>query len=744
VEYKSQIFSKIKMGKIKTIFFLLFFLAISTLNHAQNGLDAEIISGDINVCSSGSTEATIKIQFQGETPFFYKLKITDQDGSRTIINQVRNTDVDADNTLTTTVVLTKEVPAGESSTSSVIIVSEMSIDETTWVETTDPGITFTNWAMPAPNAGTNIDSCGLTATLDASPDPLSTNYYWETSVEGELSDPININSTYSVTGTGTYQLTFTQENGVCLAQDNVEVIFRGSPSASISTTSEVCGATSQEATINLTFEGTDSPWSFTITDNNNNPITGTSSTTSHTVPVSVQGETTYSLFRIEDNNGCMALPEGLTGNAVVTDLLPETNAGQDALICGLSTELAAIPDQGTGMWSSSAPQVTISTPSDPNSQISVSGQGNYTLTWTENINGCENSDQVEIQFKAFPEISFSESETHICEGDETGFPFSIAGDNGPWTLDYTIKENAQSETIEESSATLAFSPATTTDIHLTTITDNFGCSSELTDGLTVLVDKMPTPIAGNDFAVCGLETSLNAEMSSAAQYGEWQFPSSGIDTNPKATYKSTNWGSVTLTWVETNGLCTASDELLVRFDEPPIADAGEDFTIYNQSQTIVRARHPVASTDNWTGEWYISEGSGSISNPTEKDATLTQLTHGTTELEWKVTNGVCPPVSDQLVLTVKGLTYYTGISPTPRDGLNDFFSIKGAHTIPQNELIVFDQNGKVVYRASNLEENNQWEGTDSGGAPLENGIYYFIFKGNGIDPVKDYIVIKRN
>jgi gliding motility-associated-like protein len=95
-----------------------------------------------------------------------------------------------------------------------------------------------------------------------------------------------------------------------------------------------------------------------------------------------------------------------------------------------------------------------------------------------------------------------------------------------------------------------------------------------------------------------------------------------------------------------------------------------------------------------------------------------------------------------MTITVKDLTYYTGISPN-NDGRNDFFRIRGAHTIPGNELIVFDQNGQIVYRKRNLEEGNTWDATERDGSPVKDGIYYFIFKGEGIKTIKDYIVIKR-
>ena len=82
------------------------------------------------------------------------------------------------------------------------------------------------------------------------------------------------------------------------------------------------------------------------------------------------------------------------------------------------------------------------------------------------------------------------------------------------------------------------------------------------------------------------------------------------------------------------------------------------------------------------------------------------------------------------------------------DGKNDYFNIKGAEDIPKNELIVFDQNGKVVYRKKDFktgpDDYQGWNGTGLDGKPLESGIYYFIFKGKGIETIQDYLIIKRH
>jgi gliding motility-associated-like protein len=565
------------MDKLKILFSTLIYLSLSFSTSAQNGLDAEIISGNIDVCDSESVAVNLDIQFSGETPFKFKIRLFP--GAITFsADYIYSDDLDVNGIYHYSTNISLSIPEGQNNASFLVQVTEMSGDGTTYNPTTDPGITFTNWKLPSPNAGSDIDSCGLSAVLSAAPDPVSSVYFWETPANGALSEATDINSSYSASSTGTYPLTFTQENGVCTAQDEVQVTFRGSPSASLSTTSQVCGTTSQEATLNLSFSGNDSPWIFAVADQENQQITGSATTSEYNETVNVQGETTYSLLWVKDSNGCLSNPEDLTGEATIVDLKPATNAG-------------------------------------------------------------------------------------------------------------------------------------------------------------------------NDTAVCGLQIDLNGKMSALAQYGEWQITSGNIlnndITNPKATYQQSTWGETTLTWIETNGLCTATDDVLIRFDEPPVAFAGEDFTLYNQYETILRAGQPVSTTNNWVGEWYISSGPGAIANPGDQNATLTGLKHGQVNLEWAVTNGVCPEVSDNLTITVKGLTYYTGISPLPDDDLNDSFSIKGAHTIPQNELIIFDQRGKVVFKKSNLEEENQWDGVDTDGHPLENGIYYFIFKGDGIQPVKDYIVIKR-
>jgi gliding motility-associated-like protein len=569
------------MNKIKALLLSFALTALSLSASAQEEPYAELLTEDINVCANGTNTVYFEVKFHGESPFAIKY---DTPKAKDLFKYgISVQDLSEDSVWTKSFFITYPVDEGALKRAGIIKLLKVYDDNTGWADPNTMGnditgeqTTYTNWAMPNPGAGSAIDSCGIVATLNGIPDPLTNTYYWESPLTGTLSDTTNINAIYEVPEKGDYEIVFFQTNGACTASDTGTVVFKGSPSAGISSDSEVCGNSSQEATINLTLNG-NGPWDYAISDGNSNNITGTSSTASTSKTTNVTGQTTFSYNWVRDANGCIALPEDISEEATVIDLLPAPNAG-------------------------------------------------------------------------------------------------------------------------------------------------------------------------NDTAVCKDKLTLNAVMSPLAQSGQWtatqgRFPDQE-NLNPKGEFISDTFDSQTLTWTEINGLCTNSDDVTVRFDEAPTAFAGTNATLYHQYQLMLNAKTPIISNAEWLGEWYIVSGAGSISDATSQKATISGLQHGKTMLEWSVSNGVCPLETDTITITVHNLTYYTGISPNG-DGSNDFFKIKGAHTIPGNEFIVFDQNGQVIYRQNNLVENNKWNGTKMDGSSLESGIYYFIFKGEGIESVKDYIVIKR-
>lgn len=112
---------------------------------------------------------------------------------------------------------------------------------------------------------------------------------------------------------------------------------------------------------------------------------------------------TYTLASLTDNNGCIAPPASLSGsrNADVYRA-PVANAGPDERVCGPEYTLAAVPSDGTGIWTF-PPQVLSGNPGLYNAtvQIDSSFTGasiSYKFYWEETNWTCTSKDSVTITF----------------------------------------------------------------------------------------------------------------------------------------------------------------------------------------------------------------------------------------------------------------------------------------------------------------------------------------------------------
>ncbi|WPQ62344.1 gliding motility-associated C-terminal domain-containing protein [Chitinophaga sancti] len=76
------------------------------------------------------------------------------------------------------------------------------------------------------------------------------------------------------------------------------------------------------------------------------------------------------------------------------------------------------------------------------------------------------------------------------------------------------------------------------------------------------------------------------------------------------------------------------------------------------------------------------------------------------------------------------------------DGKNDKWIINDLSRYPNNDLIIYDRTGRVVYHQKNY--SNEWDGTYNG-SPLAEGTYYYILKADGYNtPAKGFITIIRD
>lgn len=185
------------------------------------------------------------------------------------------------------------------------------------------------------------------------------------------------------------------------------------------------------------------------------------------------------------------------------------------------------------------------------------------------------------------------------------------------------------------------------------------------------------------------------------------------------------------------GGCSAISPVTVTALQPPVADAGPDQELTFVFTATLNAAEPDEFS---TGTWSVDYGTGTVSEPGNPRATVTNLSEGENRLVWTVTNGVCVPAEDEMLITVMKIDIPSLITPN-MDEKNDYFELRGIEVLGKVELIVFDRRGALVYK--NAEYDNLWHGTDYNGVPLQDDVYFYIIEAENGLAVSGYIYIRN-
>lgn len=185
------------------------------------------------------------------------------------------------------------------------------------------------------------------------------------------------------------------------------------------------------------------------------------------------------------------------------------------------------------------------------------------------------------------------------------------------------------------------------------------------------------------------------------------------------------------------GGCSDIKPVVVRVEEKPETNAGPDQKLEYMFSTTLNASAPGG---NETGKWSVVSGKGEFSDDTDPKATVSNLSLGENVLQWSVTNGVCPPALDDVMITIHDLLVPTLITPD-MNGKNDYFVLSGIASLGRTSIHVYDRRGVLVFEDDDYD--NTWNGVDYNGNPLPDDTYFVV-----IDPEKSrsrsgYIVIRR-
>ena len=380
----------------------------------------------------------------------------------------------------------------------------------------------------------------------------------------------------------------------------------------------------------------------------------------------VYGTTYYISFVVGNNlNGLPDLSDPCLsvapGQPVIFYDNPMANAGSDVSTCGLGLQVIGNLPAGTGLWSvASTPaggSVSIAMPQNAASAVTANIYGVYTLTFTVTSNGCQGTDDVQLNFNDSPVAS-----QPILTCDGTNIEFTVNFDISAGQTPYTVNGQA----LAGNSFTSA--PIPSGSSYDFVITDGNGCTSSnivgsfLCNCATNAGQVSQTPITAcqsdsisvqflgsqaldaDDVAAYVLHTGSGPALGTvlsqnlSGTFGYWANLSFGT-----TYYISAVAGNILNGFPDPNDPCfSVSPGQPVVFLQIPLPDAGTDFAICGLTANLFAAQGMFPGT--WTQ--VSGPNTATFSNNQNPLSGMVAPVTGTYVFRWTLTNGICSAFDD--------------------------------------------------------------------------------------------------
>lgn len=499
-----------------------------------------------------------------------------------------------------------------------------------------------------------------TATLAGNNPTVGTGTWTLISGSGTITTPTLRNTTVTGLGVGTNVFRWTISNAPCATSfDEVSVIVEPLPTtanAGPDQNQTVC-ITNPDGILagNTPIIGTGIWTRISGTGTITNPTSPTSSVTGLSVGVNV--------FRWTINNApCAASFDEITIN--VSNIPTIANAGPDQLLCITSptTTLAGNnPTVGTGTWTLVSGSGTITTPSSRTSGVTGLGVGANVFRWTINNPPCAvSTDEVTINVSNVSSTADAGPDQLLCANLTLLNAATPVSGTGVWTIVSGTATIANPS--NPTSALTGFSVGTTT---LRWTVTNSPCAPTF-DDVNIVVSNVPTTAdAGQDQTICTTSATLNG-VTPTFGIGTWTLVSgSGTITSPNSPNSGVTGlavGANVFRWSINNSPCPLStDEVTINVSaNPSSSNAGIDQNICFASPTAtLNGNNPAIGTGTWT----LVSGSGTITNPSLRNTTVTSLGVGANVFRWTIGNSPCATKSDDVIINVSNIPTTSNAGP---------------------------------------------------------------------------------
>ncbi len=606
-------------------------------------------------------------------------------------------------------------------------------------------VVLTAYNRPNINVGTNLyticqgDSVNLGGFPAGSGGSGILSFNWSPSTG--ISNPSAPNPWAKPSVTTTYTLTVS-DTVVCSRSDTVRINVRPSPIADAGTTPiNLCF----KDTVQLGGSPSGSGGTGTLTYSWS-PSTGLSSPSATNPNCFVTNTTTYTLT-VTDANNCV----GRDQVTVNVRALPTAQAGfPSTVVCSTDTLILGGSPSGSGgsgtLSYSWTPTTDVYGPTLANPPASPDTTITYYLTVTDSF-GCQGVDSIRVNVNIAPDVDLSGMVINpgICDSSNA----SITGITVTGTPTLLYQWTDSTTTV---SSSLVLSGVQGGSYYLS-VRDGNNCVTKV--GPIVLPQLTgPSIDSTNGFVVdatCGLSngaiTGLIANGGNGTVTYSWYNGGSLIGSTQNITALSS--GNYLLVIADTNN-CTDSLSLVVTAIPYTAANAVFDYveipyettTSINallndaggSASSLVILTSPINGTASVIGGGLVSY----TPNPefSGLDSMLYQICETTCstcdEATIYVKVGEAPPVDPEDIPT--------GFTPNG-DGYNDLLIIPNIQANANNELVVLNRWGDVVYQAQPYK--NDWDGTSNAGGKVPDGTYYIIVNYDGVsEPYKAALEIK--